>query len=181
MNPNPGEPVNPSGGVATADKPVPPVTESPLRGTPTVPSSTDLSRVENLVAAAQQEAAAVQGAMPGQPGQEAPVSPSQEQFRNQFDPQPTAPVQQPVPDLMAAALEGLGTQTPSPLAENSTDVKLDPSINTVADLLAKGPQVVELKSEVKLPPKVQEFLDSVLNAADKYKASEEVTKDEVPA
>ena len=155
------EPVSP--------KPVSPVVgESPIGTTPAA-SSPDISRVENLVAAAQQEAAAA-----------SPLAQSQEQFQNQFGPQTPAPVEQPVADPMAAALESLGTQTapaqtPSsnesstPAPENSTDVKLDPSINTVDDLLKEDEKIAAKSSapeDVALPEqtpaqKWQELSDSV--------------------
>lgn len=130
MNPNVGEPVNPSG---VSDKPisVPPPATTP-----------DISRVENLVAAAQQEAAAVQaaGTLPGQ----APVEGPKKDFENQFGSGvgTPPPASEPAPDLMAAALEGLGTQTPPAENPSSTDVKLDPNINTVDDLLREGPKAV---------------------------------------
>ena len=121
----PTEPVNP--------KPVSPVVgESPI-GTIPAASSPDISRVENLVAAAQQEAAAA-----------SPLTQSREQFQNQFGPQTPAPVEQPVADPMAAALESLGTQTaPTEITPAETVAPLDSSINTVDDLLAQGPQTVE--------------------------------------
>ena len=130
MNPNAGEPGNQGstqGGVAVADKPI---SASPPLASP------DISRVEDLVTAAQQEAVAAQ-------------TTPKAQFENQF---------------------GSGVTPP---AAEAPIAPLDPNINTVGDLLAQGPQVVEQQSEVKLPPKVQEFLDAVLNAAEEYKASEE--------
>lgn len=102
----------------------------------------DISRVEDLVAAVQQAAAQTTA-----PIQAPAETPQEQQFKAQF-----------------------GSVQPSdaeaPIAQ------LDPSIKTVGDILAQGPQVVESQSEAKLPPKVQEFLDSVLGATEKYKASE---------
>lgn len=83
--------------------------------------------------------------------------------------QSTVPVQTPEENFQNQF--GSGPATP-PVAEVPV-APLDPSINTVNDLLAKGPQVVESQPEVELPPKVQEFLDSVLSAADRYNASKE--------
>ena len=144
---DPTEPVNP--------KPVSPVVgESPIGTTPAA-SSPDISRVENLVAAAQQEAAAA-----------SPLAQSQEQFQNQFGPQTPAPVEQPVADPMAAALESLGIQT---APENSTDVKLDQNINTVDDLLKADDEIAAKSTapeDVALPEqtpaqKWQKLSDSV--------------------
>lgn len=163
MNPNAGEPVNPGGGVFVADKPVSPVGQSPIGVAPPQTLSPDISRVEDLVKAAQEAVVA-----------QTPKG----QFENQFGSGvgTSSPASESAPDLMAAALEGLGTP---PSGENSTNVPvapLDSTINTVGNLLEKVSQVAESESEVRLPPNVQEFLDSVLNASDKYKASEEVTK-----
>lgn len=106
-----------------------------------------------------------------------PQSPMQ-QFQNQFGSVPDT-ASSIGPDVAGSSDAGAAvSETPSvpePTADNSQPVaQLDPSINTVADLLAKGPQVVETpsQSEVVLPPKVQEFLDSVLAAAEKFKAPE---------
>lgn len=139
MDPNAGEPVKPGG------------------------TTPDISRVEGLVAAAQQEAAAAQT--------------PKVQFENQFGSlvAPHAVESTPDIDTVLASLEtSQQTQPPSAEGQDSTSVaSLDPSIKTVDNLLAKGPQVVESQSEVKLPPEVQEFLDSVLNAAKKFQTSKE--------
>ena len=183
---NPAEPVN-SGAPVADNKPVSPVAEALASPTAPMGSPADVSRVEGLVAAAQ-EAVAVQTANPVAPVQTS----EQAAFATQFGPsESTQPSAEP-PDLMTAALEGLGTPTPiadqpvAPTAENSTDVKLDPSINTIDDLLKKGPQVVENP-----PPAVEAAVVSEQTPADKLKEQiadavdafllNEVTKDKVTA
>lgn len=115
MNPTGGEPVNPG---ATA--PISTVGESPIGAAPGV-SSPDISRVENLVAAAAQEAQAAQtGTAPTTLGQEAPLTGREKAFKDEFSldsptstvtEQPAAPAG--LPDLMDKALQGLGSEAPT--------------------------------------------------------------------
>lgn len=101
--------------------------------------SNPLDKLEGVVAAAQQEAAASTAAP-----QQAPEETPKRQFVDQFGSGQAAP---PVagsnpPGLMDKALQGLGSE-PSQAENNpsSTDVKLNPDINTVDDLLKEGQQI----------------------------------------
>lgn len=86
--------------------------------------------------------------------------------------QVAAPLQTPAETPQKEFQAQFGSGVTPPVAEVPV-AQLDPSIKTVNDLLAKGPQVVESQPEVELPLEVQEFLDSVLSAADRYNASKE--------
>lgn len=162
---NPTEPVNPGGGVA----------ESPL-ATQNPAASPDISRVEDLVAAAQQAAAA-----------QAP----KDQFVNQFGSGSVTPpvaesdssVAEPAPDLMATALANLESTLPEtaqkPEGPQSTLVSpLDPSINTVDDLLAKGPQVVEAVASPEETP-AEKLKQEISDKIDAF--LEETAKEKTPA
>jgi hypothetical protein len=126
--------MNPQGGEGSNNQPPvanPAAAVDQSVGSPS--ASPSLASLEGVVAAAK-EAAAIQTTEPGQ-------APAKTQFTNQFGSEPAEPVSEPAPDLMTAALEGLGTTPTPPVAENSTDVKLNPNINTVDDLLKGGQQI----------------------------------------
>ena len=117
-----------------------------VKGEQPVNTDPSLANLEGVVAAAQQAAAA-------SPVPQTPAETPEGQFMNQF---------------------GSGPETP-PVAEVPVSVApLDPSINTVDDLLARGPQTAESK---KTP--AEELKEDVSVAVEKF--LEEVTKEKVAA
>lgn len=177
---NPTEPVS-AGGVAVADKPISQVGESPIGAAPSQTPSPDISRVEDLVAAAQQEAAAVaQAPTPAQ-------TPAENDFAKQFGGvtspvEPTSattpPAESNVADPMGQALAGLGTPSNvqpavEPLSSEEPVAKLDESIKTMDDLLAKGPQTAEAEQTPaeKLKQQIAASVDAFLDEVTKEKVS----------
>lgn len=149
---NPTEPVNP-GPVATADKPVSGVGETPIGGAvnPQAPSS-DISRVEDLVAAAQEAAAA-----------QTPKG----QFEDQFGSGPATPPVAESASGLDTALSNLGTP---PSAEEGASLNIQPPAAEVTPALQ--PENTPLDPQ-------QEFKDEVAQAAEKLiKALKEATNKE---
>jgi len=148
MNPQGGESNNnhPAGQTAVLNRPL---------GIPVAPTessvgpSDPLANLQNVVDAARKDVAS---AAPQAPTEET----SQKAFQNQFGSGATPPVAELKPED----------------STNPSVVQLDPSIETVDDLLAKGPQTVEVSAPAEKTPadilkeqiaaSVDAFLEKVL-------------------
>lgn len=114
------------------------------------PSPNPLADLEDVVAAAQQEVAA----------RAVSIQTSAEEFKAQFGSGVTPPV----------------TEIPS--SSEPSVASLDPSINTVDDLLVKGPQVVEAVAPPEQTP-AEKLKKQISDSVDAF--LEEVTKEKITA
>ena len=153
--------MNPNNGGVSGEAPKPPEAgnPNPIQGTGSIADANPLSDLEKVVEAAQEAAATVpQTPTPGTTPAETPAK----QFEKQFGSGITPPVAEEVSELKP---------------EDSADVPvapLDPNINTVDDLLAKGPQTVEAEKTPadKLKKEIADSVEAFL--------AEVTKKEEVP-
>ncbi|MDP2637600.1 MAG: hypothetical protein Q8P26_00875 [Candidatus Levybacteria bacterium] len=148
--------------VGVMESPVNPVT--PIEANPN-PASNPLSGLENAINAAKEALGQTESPAPQatatQPIAE-PVMPQSptEQFQNTFGDAIPQASQAPSEAVPAAPAEPVQ----APVENTATESVAKPATQT---------QEAQPQAEVKLPPQVQEFLDSVLSAVDKYKTAEE--------
>ena len=154
MNPNPGEPVNPSGGVALAEpNPVSGVVPEPSVAAPSTsvgPVSNDLSDLQELVNAAKEQV----------------PTDSQNAFVKQFgQAEGATPVSQPTP-----IVESPTAEVPSIDQQIASDIP-----QTVAAEPVGEPPAISKEGD-KVSFAMQEFIDTVNGAFDKFKAAQEDTQ-----
>lgn len=167
MNPNAGEGNNNQSPVTNTAT----VVDRPLNTTAELNTGTPLNpldKLESVVVAAQEAAAQT----------------PEGQFNNQFGEPTTPPVAEPVPGLDTALANLESTPAAfdaAPPAEtpSSSVASLDPNINTVADLLAKGPQVVEAVAPAEKSP-ADKLKEQVAASIDEFLAKV-TTKEEITA